>query len=126
MQGFEWDGEIDADKARTLFSLVKYNGGAWKSEKQAAYLRRAWCEKFDAYLSTCWGIPVPEAGQFYVKVEGTDQYGYGSRGMRPIVFWFLCDARGVVAQFRIHYSGNMRDGCSPNPARTETRWQRAA
>ena len=122
---FEWRAE-DVDKARTLFSLVKYNGGSWKSAKQSAYLRRAWGEQVGDWVAECWGVPAPSEGQALIKVEGMLPIAYGSRGLRPIVFWFLVDEVGIVAQYRIHYTGNMRDGCRPNPARTESTWRRAA
>lgn len=137
---FHWASAMEEDKAKTMFSLIKYNGGRWKSEKQREFVRRVFVAGYIDYdnpdeKGRCPLIPYEDIkgvgkidvsnGQFAVYVEGFAQWSdMGGRGNQPVSFVFVCDQEGIVTQYRLRYKGNIRDGMRPDPKQTEVRWKR--
>lgn len=126
MYEFNWRTETDSEDFKSMTNLIKYNGGNWKSEKQAKFmLERKANTRTKENLLVNFGITTNEENQKVIEVEAwMRQSIYGSRGIVPYTVFFLVDDKGIKAQYRIHYRGNMRDGCTPNTSKTETKWSR--
>ena len=129
--GWRWSSQWDEQTFISLQSLVKHNNGLFKSAKQAAFLGDAkrWGEKArtDSGLQKYFGIPFdPAKGDtFAMSVDAYMTFAdYGKRSMRPVTYFFIFDKYGVTRKYQLHYVGDMRKGTSPDPAKTELKWQR--
>ena len=126
---FDWNTEWDNDTARQLNSMIKYNNGLFKSEKQANFLfkseRNPWDLRDDTEnLKKFFNIDV-RMGEKAVSVDGTAVFSnYGARGVRPVTWYFVVDEYGIVRKYKLKYKGNMRDGTAPDPSKTELLWSR--
>lgn len=128
MTGFQFSTEYDAEQYKSFSSLVKFNNGLFRSEKQAKFLL---AKVFNKQNEEC----VPEKKNFFgidilatdyvFRVEATVRWAsYGSRSVIPVTWIFVADESGIKAQYKLKYNGNLRDGCSPAPEKTETLWVR--
>lgn len=125
MLNFEWmHGTGETHKS--LKNLINYNGGAWKSEKQANFfIKYHACNRSKENLKVCFGIDIEESEALVIETEAHMQNAsYGARGIVPFTTFFIVDNSGIVAEYRLRYKGNMRDGCAPNPEKTECKWRR--
>lgn len=112
---------------KTLQTLVKYNNGFWKSEKQRNYLKKVasgYCDIHDSEsLKTHFGITTSNSAMYYeTEVRHAD---YGRKSYRRIGWMFVFDDNGITDKFRIRFSYDDANGCSwPNPEKTEQEWMR--
>lgn len=128
----DFASEWDADASRTLATLVKYNNGLFKSEKQAAFILKTfprdhgskWSPESAASARNYFGIEMPE-GTVMTKVEAYMRWAeYGTRSVRPITWIYVMDSLGIVAQYKLGYVGDMRSGTSPDPSKTKVLFSR--
>lgn len=122
---FEWSSEYDSENAKIVGGIIK-NDGKFKSAKQKAYILNHRCaERNKEDLKEYFGIEVEEE---VVKVLDADAFmrfaDYGTRSIIPYTIINIIDDIGVKVSYRIRYNGNMRDGASPDPKRTEVKWER--
>lgn len=124
---FQFSSQQDQDTFVTLSNLVKTNNGQYKSVKQADFLNRRFAREchWDADSALkFFGITLP-SGHIMVSVNATTRWAdYGTRSIRPVQWMFVLDQHGVVAQYKLGFVGDMRSGTSPDPAKTQTIWQR--
>jgi hypothetical protein len=122
MNNFEWlcgSGEIH----KSLMNLVKYNEGSWKSEKHGLFfIEKHAVRKTGEELKNNFGIN--ERDSVLIATEAYMRYSHGARGMVPYTTYFIIDEIGVKAVYRLHYKGNMRDGCRPDTTKTECKFKR--
>ena len=133
MSNFKWTSEQDGDLYRSLSSLVKHNGGFFKSLGQARYLSKAVDEEdfrspkllkdgfglHDAHLRG-YRTVIVKAHVIWASANG----GYvGRRSYRTASWMFILDDAGVVAKYKLHRTH--QEGSSQiNPQRTELLWSR--
>lgn len=133
---FYWTSESDSEIYRTFTGMVNNNNGLYKSSKQAAFVKRhyGWGAAENTYNNTFrsdvaamknfFGIDL-EPGQKAIGAGATAVWAkYGSRGQRPISWYFVVDDFGVVAKYKLKYVGDMRQGTGPDPKKTTKEWQR--
>lgn len=103
-----WDND---DISKTMFSLVKYNRGFWKSPKQAKFAQKRWAMTTGlrpSYLEQL-GMEVHD-DQFVIEVGGTFYpqnpgfHRHSGRHAYHFVHCFICDDQGVVKQIKIGYN----------------------
>lgn len=129
MSGFAFDSKDEEDLFRSMSSLVKFNNGLFKSEKQAAFLLKRVFKFIDSDVVVAekrnwFGIDVLE-GQFTLTINATMRWtDYGSRSIIPMMYVFVADEHGLVAQYKVPFNGNLRMGASPAPERTKLLWTR--
>lgn len=113
----------------SLKGLVNKNQGFFKSAKQAQFLFRQYGERFNSYhtreqVAADWAVPVA-ADQVTVEATAYTRWAdYGSRSVVPVLYVFVVDSLGVVAQYKVGGSGNLRDGWAPDASKTKLLWQR--
>lgn len=101
-------GGDDEDIARSLTGLIRYNGGLFKSERQAAFLMtrllfdsskaRKWAKKYEKKAKTS----VTKAVATQIFLEG---FGYKDPSKRRYsVRYYLVDGAGVVAAAKVRPS----------------------
>lgn len=126
-EDFNWSSSYDEDVYRQLNSLVKNNNGLWKSPKQAAFLsgdKTPLQTREDApELKKFFNIDL-NPGEKAVNVDGYAVWARGSRGTRPVSWFFIIDKYGVVRKYKLKYVGDMKKGTSPDPNKTELQWSR--
>lgn len=127
---FNFNSESDGNFYSTLSSLVKKNNGQFKTAKQAQFLtkmlRRERGDLGDTVrcVKSNYGVDITET-QYIVTLGGYMQWAeYGTRGIRPVTWVFVMDDQGVVAQYKLKYIGDMRQGTSPDPSKTQLLWKR--
>ena len=131
---FEFSSEWDADASRTLGSLVKYNAGLFKSEKQASFILKTfprdystkWTQETADFARKNFGIELPEGTVMCMISAYVRWVDYGAKSIRPVSWIFVLDSRGVVAQYKLGYVGDMRSGTAPDPSRTQCLFTRAS
>jgi hypothetical protein len=122
----------EQNKFINLRGLVNKNQGLFKSEKQAQFLfkqakaialQNSWQPDFH-YNN--FGVPIgPD--QSVIHVDAIAQWAdYGSRSLVPVIIVFVIDINGVVAQYKVGGTGNLREGWKPIAAKTKLVWQRPA
>lgn len=127
---FEFDGNCE-DYYKTLTGLIKGNQGLFKSIKQSNFLVKRFREEmcaFDAPASVkqYFGIDMSE-DQIAVSINATTRWAdYGTRSIRPVTWIFVIDKYGIVAEYKLGYTGDMRSGTSPDPLKTKQLWVRTA
>ena len=122
--------DCQQDMAKTVFSLVKYNNGFWKSYKQREFIKKQMGMYYYLHTDTesmqkNFGIQLAE-GQFGWCLEGSIRFAdYGARSIRRVGYMFVCDDFGIVEQYKLHYSysSNGRSSCV-NASKTECVWIR--
>lgn len=126
---FSFNTQSDADAFKSLSSLVKTNNGQYKSFKQAQFLDKMYrrgrqgCDTAESVMKF-FGIPLAE-NQYLLETSATTRWAdYGSRSVRPITWMFVMDVHGVVAQYKLGYVGDMRQGTCPDPKKTQKLWER--
>lgn len=114
------------DRARTMRALVVYNGGFFKSEKQAEFIRDCWAREYTREeLEKIFGISVPGESAKIVFIEGVMQHSCKrGRSEIPYTLAYVLDSRGVESVYRVRYKGNLKDGAVPDTGRTELKWRR--
>ena len=130
---FEFSSEWDADANRTLGSLVKYSGGFFKSEKQASFILSTfprdystkWTQETADFALRNFGIPLPEGTVMCMVSAYVRWVDYGAKSIRPVSWIYVLDSRGVVAQYKLGYVGDMRSGTAPDASKTTTIFTRA-
>lgn len=141
---FNFSSQADSDVYKTLGSLVKYNGGMFKSAKQANFVL---CEKFSwawsrpSELKTdddrakrardardYFAIPFdPLTQTVYMVSAWTSWADYGRKSKRPVSWVFVCDKFGVVAQYKLGFRAPGGNSASaPDPDKTKVLFERAA
>ena len=136
---FEFNTQDDAETFRNFSGLIKSNNGLYKSAKQAAFLDKVYGQK--SWNNVCemtnfdeasdrffknFGVDVDFSnGQHACMVEGHMRWAdYGTRSFRPITWIFVLDKHGVVAQYKLKYTGDMKIGCSVDASKTQKIWVR--
>lgn len=118
------------DILKTLQTLVKFNNGFWKSEKQRDYLIKCANMYGDLHQN-----PEENLGFFGVDSQLEAIYcetemrfaDYGRRSYRRIGWMFTFDQHGIVEKYRIRFNYDDKSGASsPNPEKTEQEWTRPA
>ena len=113
----------------SLKGLCNKNQGFFKSVKQAQFLFRQYSERFNSYhtreqVTADWAVPVA-ADQVTVEATAYTRWAdYGSRSVVPVLYVFVVDQLGVVAQYKVGGTGNLRDGWAPDASKTRLLWQR--
>lgn len=124
---FQFNTQQDQDTYMSLVSLIKTNNGQFKSVKQADFLIKRFTREMSWNAESAmkyFGVTLPE-NHVMVSVDATSRWAdYGTRSIRPVSWIFVLDQNGVVAQYKLGYVGDMRSGTSPDPAKTQTVWQR--
>ena len=128
----DFASEWDADASRALATLVKYNNGLFKSEKQAAFILKTfprdaggkWSQELADSARRYFGVELPE-GTVMTRIEAYMRWAeYGTRSIRPITWIYVMDSVGIVAQYKLGYVGDMRQGTSPDPSKTKLLFSR--
>lgn len=126
----QFTSQADQDQFISLRGLVNKNQGRFKSEKQAQFLFKQATQiaKQNGWTSEIhnqnFGVPI-QADQAVIHVDALTQWAsYGSRSLVPTISVFVIDINGVVAQYKVSGSGNLREGWSPVPEKTKQVWQR--
>lgn len=124
---FEYQSTQAEELDRSLSSMIKFNGGGFKSTKQRDFILKCVASIGDPEnMMDHFGITMGE-GEVAIMIDGYIRHAeYGSRGTVPILHFYVLDRSGITAKYRIHYQGNLRDGCRPNPKKTEVKWRRAS
>ena len=118
------------DISKTLQTLVKYNNGFWKSEKQRDYL----VKMADAYgdLHSDREASLANFGVDHdlplLYIEHQIRFAdYGARSYRRVGWMFAFDDQGIVAKWRIRFNfDNATTRSWPAPEKTEQEWARSA
>lgn len=112
---------------KTLQTLVKYNNGFWKSEKQRNFLKKMADGFGDLHdpesLNAHFGITTDKSAMCYeTEIRHAE---YGRKSYRRIGWMFVFDDNGIVGKYRIRYSYDDSTGSSwPNTEKTEQEWGR--
>lgn len=130
MSGFSFACAESENLYRSFSSLTKFNQGLFKSEKQASFLtRKVFRKQTEASAidnSKFYNVPL-KAGQYLFVVDAQMRWAeYGARSVIPLSYIFIADDHGIVAQYKLPYKGNLRDGAYPDPSRVKLLWERAA
>jgi hypothetical protein len=115
--------EMGKEQFMSLQSLIKYNGGLFKSEKQGKFIlwKWTWDDVKDSWVDTFVGV---RDGFKYVHVDGFLSFGHGGgRGHRPIGYLYELDALGVVRKFRTRHTGDINNGGSSLKS-VDLEWER--
>lgn len=143
---FSWESEEVSDVYRTLVNLIKYNGGLWKSEKQAYFFSpkvfswkgsagdsfsethlgktRIHTRTDGEFLQSNFGITI-NPGEYAIIIGGNVAHAsYGGRSIRSVEWGIVLDKKGVVRKYRLHRRETSRGGTGINPDRTELEWER--
>lgn len=125
---------------KTLQSLIKYNGGNFKSAKQAKFLEKQRAEHCDNDILKFWKFEkkhLLKKGEYAITIDGDYLYGSGEahgrgRGRVPFCFVYIMDKHGVKRlhhlKFQAHkfyderYEVERVDGWSP--VGNELKWER--
>lgn len=125
----EWT-DCQVDSAKSIFSLIKYNRGFWKSYKQREFIKKQMASYYFVHdepenVRNTYGVTMEE-GQFAWCLEGTIRWAdYGRRSYRRVGYLFVFDDFGVVAQYKLHFVYDDRYGSSSiNVGRSEQVWSR--
>lgn len=127
---FDFASQDDQTLFISLKGLCNKNQGFFKSVKQSQFLFQQYTKRFDLnhtreQVSTMWGVPVA-ADQITVEAMAYTRWAdYGSRSMVPVLYVFVLDSLGVVAQYKVGGSGNLRDGWAPDAKKTKLLWARS-
>lgn len=123
---FFWWDDTERDKYRTMQSLIKFNAGKFKSDRQAAFIKHKWAELRSSFdLKEYFGVDIKDGSALVVFAEGIIQHSiYGGRSRIPYTVLYVLDNEGIVSSWRLHYNGNLAERAAPNPSRTELLWQR--
>lgn len=113
----------------SLKGLCNKNQGFFKSVKQAQFLFRQYSECFNLnhtreQVNTMWAVPVAPDQITVEAMAYTRWADYGSRSVVPVLYVFVLDSLGVVAQYKVGGTGNLRDGWAPNASKTRLLWER--
>jgi hypothetical protein len=128
----DFASEWDENASRTLATLVKYNNGLFKSEKQAAFILKTfprdaggkWSQELADSALRYYGVELPE-GTVMTRIEALMRWtDYGVRSVRPVSWIYVMDSIGIVAQYKLGYVGDMRQGTSPDPSKTKLLFSR--
>lgn len=126
-EDFYWENDWDSEQFRNFSSLVKYNEGIFKSNKQAKFLLNKLKNRLrsDAdSLKNFFGIDA-NSNEKAILITGYAQWSrYGAKGTRPVTWAFVLDDYGVTKKYKIKYRGDMRKGTSPDPSKTQLEWSR--
>ena len=126
---FDFASQDEQNLFISLKGLVNKNQGFFKTAKQAQFLFRQYSERFNSYhtreqVTNHWAVPVA-ADQVTVEATAYTRWAdYGSRSVVPVLYVFVVDQLGVVAQYKVGGSGNLRDGWAPDASKTKLLWQR--
>lgn len=141
---FNFSSQADADVYKTLGSLAKYNGGMFKSAKQANFVlseKFSWAWARPSELKTdddrakrardardYFAIPFdPLTQTVYIVSAWTSWASYGRKSQRPVSWVFVCDRFGVVAQYKLGFRApGGGSATSPDPDKTTLLFERAA
>jgi hypothetical protein len=145
---FSWDNEETSDVYKTLVNLINYNGGLWKSEKQAYFFSpkvlswhgsegdlfsethlgktRINTRTDSEFLQSNFGITI-NPGEYAIIIGGHVAHAsYGSRSIRRVEWGIVLDKKGVVRKYRLHRKTNDRGGTWVDENKTELEWERDA
>ena len=113
---FNWNSQFDEEKGKSLASLVKYNNGCFKSDKQANFISRWACNfRVNENIKNTFaniGMELLEDGQYIIEVDASIRHAHG-RGVVPITYGYVMDKHGVLKKYRIRYSRTSDTGYSP-------------
>lgn len=143
MNNFFWDTEQDGNAFKTFSSLVKYNGGMFKSLKQANYLTSPkpftylWNdpkendeERSEANTKNAkdyYNVELDAKTQCMVIARATVRWAdYGRKSARRAEWVFVWDKYGVVAQYKLHFVYDAGGSSAINPKKTELLFKRPA
>lgn len=128
-ENFHYSSSEDEDIGRNLGSLIKYNNGYFKSEKQAAFFKNAKWTRIERRtdkdsLKNYFNVEI-EDGQYAIDIGGMMSWAdYGSKGNRPVTWFFVLDDFGIVRKYKLKYVGDMRTGTAPDPDKTKLEFER--
>lgn len=130
---FQWSSSEAEDFARTLNSAIKFSDGFFKSEKQAKFFNTRRFHQLDKRVDTqnlkdFFNVDIEvDKGQYAVDIGGTMSWAdYGTKGFRPVTWFFVMDEFGVVRKYKLKYVGDTRSGTGPDPKKTKLEWERSA
>lgn len=126
---FHFSSPNDQTTYLSLTGMIKNNQGLFKTLKQSNYLFGLYqkTREFDTVDSVkkFFGIDLVE-GQCIVEVNAAMRWAeYGTRSWRPVCWMFVVDKYGIVAQYKLGYTGDTASGTSPDPKKTKQVWQRS-
>lgn len=99
---------------KSLQSLVKYNDGNFKSDKQAKFLK-TWASAKDNDVFDTWGFIKKEDylkdGEYIISIDGWFEYGEGTKRGRgranvPFTFLYIMDKHGVNRVYQLKYKAH--------------------
>ena len=129
-ENLEFHGQ-DKDIFMSLKGLVNKNNGVWKSTKQRWFVMNKLVGEHDkrtdrSQAKEFFGVDIdPDDGETLITVDAIARWAdYGSRSQVPVRYGFVVDDYGVRRFYKIGNKGNMRDGASPDPAKTKLDWTR--
>ena len=125
----QWN-DCQADLAKSVFSLVKYNNGFWKSYKQREFIIKQMGLYYFVHdereqITSIFGVNVKESDRAWT-LEGEIRWAdYGRRSYRRVGYLFSFDEYGISAQYKLHYSYDDAHGSScVNSTKTTLVWSR--
>lgn len=125
---FNYNSEQDKKNYITLKGLINKNDGFFKSPQHSKFVLRTAYELDESWVEALkehFGITA-EAGQYRLDVDATLVWSeHRGRSQIPFTQVFILDDYGILAQYKLHYRGNMKEGCAPNPEKTEVMWTRS-
>lgn len=108
MRAFDWLSNRDGEKWHSLYRLIRYNEGEFKSDKQATFFRKNW--GFKPFENGLFRVILEdyqkqfgtfEPYEYVIFVEGVAQWSsFGGRGNVAILFLFVMDDAGVVRKVK--------------------------
>jgi hypothetical protein len=114
--------EMQKDQFMSLQSLMKYNDGLWKSEKQGKFILSKWTLKEIGEFHWVGKWIGEKEGHKYIVVDGFTQFDHGhGRGHVPITYCYEVDHAGIVARYRGRF---WRDGDSAGLKSVDKDWER--
>ena len=125
----QWN-DCQTDLAKSVFSLIKYNNGFWKSYKQREFITKQMSSYYFVHddamqIAKIYGVNVKEFQNAWC-LEGEIRWAdYGRRSYRRVGYLFTFDDYGLCAQYKLHYTYDDRSGSSSvNPLKSDLVWSR--
>ena len=102
--------DIEEDMSRSMNSLIKYNDGLWKSEKQARFLKKQ-LGMLKSAPATAWAQKNGYQGQAFATMSRIE--GFGTRTISKIRYAsqvFVVDDGGVLVRGKVKVIHATQDG----------------
>lgn len=120
---FNWSSQEDETTFITFRGLRNKMDGRYRSKKQKAFLENNFQSQ---YNPNTVGVELYE-NEWVASASGYHQFSThqsGPRGEIPFLHFWIMDEVGVVAEYKVGFKGNMRDGATADPEKVQILWER--